>query len=191
MDEEIVQRISDFKSILSESTPLEVVQTCVYSGSAYALSDSALLSLRRKTAAHFEIHLTDVYLVGSAKLGFSIKPTATFRPFSEDSDLDLAVVSSAVFDQVWLSVARYIESNPFWGDIEEFARYLRQGWIRPDKLPISTYFPFRDDWWRFFGHLRKTEEFGPYPIRAGLYKSAAFLEMYQCRAVKACKDVLG
>jgi len=49
------------------------------------------------------IHPNNIAIVGSAKLGFSITPTEEkcFSPFSDKSDLDIAIVSSEIFRSSW------------------------------------------------------------------------------------------
>ncbi|MER5112094.1 hypothetical protein [Serratia marcescens] len=49
------------------------------------------------------VHINNIAIVGSAKLGFSITPTEEkmFREFSETSDIDIVVVSSELFRSSW------------------------------------------------------------------------------------------
>ncbi|CAD5578883.1 hypothetical protein IOR21_000867 [Escherichia coli] len=49
------------------------------------------------------VHINNVAIVGSAKLGFSITPTEdkAFREFNEDSDIDIVVVSPELFRKSW------------------------------------------------------------------------------------------
>ncbi|HGL5836884.1 TPA: hypothetical protein ACKP06_000747 [Serratia marcescens] len=50
-----------------------------------------------------DVHINNIAIVGSAKLGFSITPTdeKMFRRFSEDSDIDIVVVSREIFRNSW------------------------------------------------------------------------------------------
>ncbi|HHA2301736.1 TPA: hypothetical protein ACOEAQ_004656 [Enterobacter asburiae] len=52
-----------------------------------------------------EIHINNIAIVGSAKLGFSITPTLekAFKGFNDESDLDLVVVSSDLFRKCWMA----------------------------------------------------------------------------------------
>jgi plasmid maintenance system killer protein len=51
------------------------------------------------------IHINNIAIVGSAKLGFSITPRKekAFSAFSEESDIDIVVVSSEIFRSSWLA----------------------------------------------------------------------------------------
>ena len=43
----------------------------------------------------------DVRLVGSARFGLSMNPSKGVRPFNDESDLDVVIVSSDLFNKVW------------------------------------------------------------------------------------------
>lgn len=51
------------------------------------------------------IHINNIAIVGSAKLGFSITPRKekAFSVFSDESDIDIVVVSSDIFKSSWLA----------------------------------------------------------------------------------------
>lgn len=59
----------------------------------------------------------DIFLVGSAKFGVSLKPTkeALFRPFNENSDLDVAIISEELFDDLHAGLlAAYYHAGLTW-----------------------------------------------------------------------------
>ena len=58
---------------------------------------------RDVVAEHVGIQREQVSLVGSTIFGFSMSPNGekTFSAFHEDSDLDLVIVSDALFQSVW------------------------------------------------------------------------------------------
>ena len=110
------------------------------------------------------IHMNDIYIVGSAKTGFSMKPKCRGRGFDGDylkskkiknkSDIDVAVVSSSLFEYVqeniydWsVAFTRDWNSNKYYSDGMEkfnvslkykFLEYLGKGWYRPDLAPSTT-----------------------------------------------------
>ncbi len=168
--------ISAFKEDLDRRSDGQMVQRHVLAGSAYAIDDGTLFDLKQETATQFRVNPSEIFLVGSAKLGFTIKPQHSFRHFGDTSDLDLALVSGALFDEVWFKVAEYAESGGYFPTRSQFSEHLLHGWIRPDKLPPGGEFPYREEWWAFFNKLQASKRFGPYKIRMGLYKSFEFLE---------------
>ena len=128
-------------------------------------------------------------MVGSGKMGFSIKPERRYQPFSDASDIDIVIVSPTLFELVWKTVFEYWRSKPYWPEEARFKQYFFQGWIRPDKLPPARTFSFCKDWWEFFRHLTNSGDFGDYKIAAGLYQSWFFLESYQSISIEKCREI--
>ena len=108
-DTEIVTRISEFKNDLASLHSQSIVRKHVASGGCYISDRNEYYALREAVAAHFSIHPNDVMVVGSGKLGFSISRTKHYRPFAATSDIDVAVVSSSLFDVVWAEVFDYLQ----------------------------------------------------------------------------------
>lgn len=76
----------------------------------FAKSPMKYLIFREQVADRFEIGYQDVCIVGSAKLGFSPSPNKFGRPFAETSDVDVVIISSALFDQGTHELFRYIHN---------------------------------------------------------------------------------
>lgn len=178
--------LDEFKADLKTLSAIQVVRKHVFNGGCHALSDDQHFLLKERVSDHFNIEFNNVFLVGSGKLGFSIKAEKRFHSFGDDSDIDIAVVSSELFTKVWEEAYVYKKSGAYWPKSSEFFRYLSDGWIRPDKLPSSNYFEFSKTWWGFFNDITSSKKFGPYRIRAGLYHSLFFLQEYQMICVNQC-----
>tara|TARA_R110002074_G_scaffold396334_1_gene585636 strand:+ start:1943 stop:2461 length:519 start_codon:yes stop_codon:yes gene_type:complete len=58
---------------------------------------------RDTISAKLGLSAEDVALVGSSKYGFSLnpKPTKTYQPFHEESDLDVVIVGEDLFERTW------------------------------------------------------------------------------------------
>ncbi len=175
-----------FKKDLGRISIGEIVQKHITSGSCYVLEEGKYFDLKNQVATHFKIHPTEVIMVGSGKLGFSIVHEKRYRPFGDTSDLDLAIISPDLFDTIWRLVYEYRNQGGYWDGERVFKDYLFRGWIRPDKLPPSDLFEIGKNWWDFFRNLTKTNAFGPYKISAGLYRSWYFLESYQSICTNGC-----
>src|SRR5215210_5245198 len=59
------------------------------------------LSLKAKLGSLLDIDPHDLLMVGSAAVGISLSPTKNLRPFDDESDIDIAVVSQRHFDIAW------------------------------------------------------------------------------------------
>jgi hypothetical protein len=178
--------IKAFRADLLRRDVGAVVQRYITSGDCVTLSGSSYFDLRVQVARQFDLHVSEVLIVGSAKLGFSIAPDKRYRPFGETSDIDVAICSGALFDAFWKDVFDYWSRGENWAGLADFRKYLFRGWMRPDKLPPESSFLRSREWWEFFRRLTSVGAFGPYKIAGALYKSWHFLESYQQGCVRAC-----
>lgn len=177
--------IADFKAFLADHTADQVYDRCILTGSCSAISDDATHTVRDNIAQRFGVEFANVVIVGSANLGFSIKPKKRYVSFGEESDVDVALVCSNLFERVWKEVFLFEKSGAFWPSRHEFRRYLSKGWIRPDKLPSSPVFGFSNEWWDFFRTIKVSGV--PFKISGGIYHSHFFLREYQKICIEQCK----
>ncbi|HMO41652.1 MAG TPA: hypothetical protein PKE17_19725 [Saprospiraceae bacterium] len=160
------------------------------SGSAFALSEEKHHDLKQAVSAEFDVEYTSVFLVGSAKLGFSIKPSRRFMPFADTSDIDIVIISRDLFEKVWQEVYSFKSNGGYWPKMTSFMDYHFEGWIRPDLLPLEPSFVFSRRWWDFFENISGGGHYGPYKIYGGLYYSRYFLEHYQSKCFEQCRAEL-
>jgi hypothetical protein len=91
-DFDINNRIEKFKAILRSHEHEEViVQKHIVHGTPYVFrnDEDKYFDLKREIATHFSTHYTNIHMVGSAKLGFSIAPQKLWQPFTIESDIEL------------------------------------------------------------------------------------------------------
>jgi len=177
-----------FDADIPDLNDTQMVRKHILSGSPYILQDGVYFALREQIAVRFAIHPNEVLMVGSGKLGFSIKPIRRWKPFGDTSDIDLAIISSSLFDLYWKSVHKYVADGGWWGKCKPFLRSLLHGWIRQDLLPPAHAFTMAKDWWEFFNAISSSHEYGNIKIAAGIYRDFDFLENYQTRCIKMCRQ---
>jgi hypothetical protein len=180
--------LDDFKADLVLLNSDQLIRKYILNGHCHVLTDNEHFRLKDKITSHFSVQFTDVAIVGSAKLGFSIKSNKRYQAFGESSDIDIAIVSTDLFNQIWKEAYLYKKDGAYWPKSKDFFEYLADGWIRPDKLPVSKYFTFTAKWWDFFNELTASKAFGSYKIRGGLYHSQFFFEEYQKINFEQCKE---
>ena len=73
--------IDQFKNDVMILGDSELINKYYLSGSAFALDDNKHYKLRQSIADYFKVDYPQVFIVGSAKLGFSIKPKRRFKPY--------------------------------------------------------------------------------------------------------------
>jgi vacuolar-type H+-ATPase subunit F/Vma7 len=158
--------------------------------------EDAFYDFRKRIAQKFDISFHEVYITGSAKLGFSpFKRTS----FDYDSDIDVAIVSEHLFDEIMERVRQYqmsLRSSRRSVSSRElemyhaFLEYAAIGWIRPDKLPISFQVAeLKTDWFDFFSSLSYGKsEVGNYKVSAGVFCSYRHLEIYSLSSIQQAKS---
>lgn len=191
LDSNIInERIMEFKEDVKNRDSLHIISKYFYNDyvpAAISLEDYH--NLRWEIKNHFNLEsIFEVFLVGSGRLGFSIKPTAQYRPFGENSDLDIVIVSKKLFLQYWKVARDSGIGLKEWKDKLAFEDYFFNGWMRPDKLQNGGQQLDVKEWWEFFGQLSRSRKYGDFSINGGLYYSLDFLEHYQIDAINRLKE---
>jgi hypothetical protein len=147
--------------------------------------------LRNKIARKFDIHPNDVIVVGSSRLGFSLKKEKRFDHLATPKDVDIAIVSEQLFGYFWDMVFDVVRFNPSWPRQRkknmEFLSSLFSGWITPHRLPSLASFQLARDWAIFFNELTQSRVCGIRGVSARLYRDWSRLEAYQEIMVNECK----
>lgn len=153
---------------------------------------------RKRIANNFNISFNEVFITGSAKLGFS---PLKEKQFDYESDIDVAIVSNCLYEEILESIRCYqMELRKARRSIttkeidmyHSFLEYVAIGWIRPDKLPI--FFQIQDmknNWFNFFKSISYNKsEVGNYKVSAGVFKSYLCFEHYTISGIKDLKKSL-
>jgi len=157
----------------------------------FAGREDEYFEFRTRIAQHFGINYQNVFIVGSAKLGFNY---FSGKAFSYESDIDVVLVDERLFERYYENICDYqyqLDKNYRAIDSRElnlyrsFLQYLVKGWMRPDKLPLSFEISIlKDEWFGFFQSISfGKSEVGNYKINAGLFKNTAYLEKYYLNGV--------
>ena len=83
--------LEEFKNDLSALTSLQIFRKYILNGECYLLNNDLHFHIREDVCEQFSVEFNDVVMVGSGKLGFSLKPSKRFASFSDDSDIDIAI----------------------------------------------------------------------------------------------------
>lgn len=188
----------EFKNILKQADdPVKLtdfVQKHLFHGIPFVFKDreNEYYEFRKKIADKFGVGFHEVFIVGSAKLGFSYYKDSEFN---YDSDIDVVIVNEKLFETFYFKITEYqyqLDRLYKIVDLEElktyghFLRYLVKGWMRPDKLPTSFQVNLlKAEWFDFFESLSYGKsEVGNYKVAAGLFKNYDYLAKYYTRSVE-------
>jgi len=194
--------LDEFQRDLVCSSAADVYDKYIASERCFGLDAVDQQVLRERIADHFKVHSSSVVIVGSAKLGFTLKQSKPesarprFSPFAIDSDVDVAIVSDVVFDGIWKDCldfwhhSGYEKGGGLWRSGGRFRNYFFRGWMRPDLLPSEGNYTYRNSWFDFFQELTSDRAAGDFKITAGLYRETHFLRTYQTILIEECTQEL-
>ncbi|MHC5914831.1 MAG: hypothetical protein ACYTXE_28435 [Nostoc sp.] len=188
----IAQMIEIFRKALHDQslTEQKIVQKYIIHGTPYIFKDneSKYFDLKHEIATHFKEHFESVHMVGSGKLGFSIAPKKLWRPFCDESDIDIAIISRTIFERFWIDLydfnigltSRNQEEEKYY---RKFLQYLFKGWLRPDLFPFK--YSGKYEWMDFFKSISYKDG---YPkIACAVYYSNDFFEKYHILNIKSLR----
>lgn len=193
--------VDDVKAALLSSDIEEFVDTYVLGGESSNFDVERVRHVAAKLAERYRVTKAsvDIRVVGSAKIGFGLREKTTksgdvlprFRPFRPESDIDLAIVSSSLFERLWDELSAHANAQPGmpW-DSKKLGDYMVCGWLRPDHFPRGVRLRRCDDWWDLFRELSSDSRFGRRAIRGALYYSLEHLRRYQIRGLAECRSFL-
>lgn len=202
----MTQIAADLRFDLISEMPIEqVFQKHLIDGSSHYFKDELKQAnleyeLRHNLSNSLQISINDIVIVGSAKLGFSVK-SSDFTIFDgkfkqtgnphHRSDIDVAIVNKRLFDLIaeqifrmsrhfdrawiyenWrLNLFHKTPTNLF----QKYTYYLARGWLRPDLLPTpylaqAGWAKACDEWYRRLGKRR---------VSVGFYSEWFYLKHYQ------------
>ncbi len=188
-----LRRVTEFQDDLRRMEPIKVIRKHITTGGSAVLTEGVYYELRNEVADHFGLHPSEVVLVGSCRMGFSLKPYKRYEPFGASSDVDLAIISREKFDEYWDLVFRYWRSNRVWSRTKYYRAFLRdlfKGWIWPRWLPPPREFREALAWAEFEDRLGRERFRRLRSVGARLYRSWERLEAYQAIHVLDCKRTL-
>ncbi len=158
----------------------------------------------KKDVSHvLELHVNDIYIVGSGKTGFSMKPKCYGRIYDSEynkthlrknkSDIDIAIISPSFFDVIqetvydWTDGYRknwdrniYYNSGKDTFGVElkyKFLEYMGKGWYRPDLAPKDFYIETKKG--ALKNEIEKWRSKLDRKVSFAIYKNWHFFKKYQ------------
>lgn len=137
---------------------------------------------------YFDVPITSVQVVGSAKLGLNLLSKIDFD--KNRSDLDIAIIDSHLFrkytEMIFQETDGYNDRSKFSlengkSKFKSYESYISKGIFRPDFLPSGK---TRINWNIFFNNLTEKNRDLFKSISGGIYFSQIFFEEKQCKTLK-------
>lgn len=192
--------LEEFKHHCMVQKPDILVQRYLIENETYffnEIQNGEEFEFKKDISLLLDVHLRDITIVGSGKLGFSLKPEKDspglylFKEFdhayklseiNEKSDLDIAIISSQLFDKELKNLyihTNYYDSSHNWSEKKSLAHYTLKGRLATRFLPLS--FPLTKE-------IKSAQE--KYQMAYGrkinleIYKSWHFFETYHEQNIK-------
>lgn len=191
----------EFKQLLLTKTVDSILSEVLLSDDAMHVTLEQRMLIKQNLSDRFNVSVETINLiiVGSAKLGFSIsekksKSDNTIQPryrlFSPESDVDLAVICTPIFEIIWNELSKYSFNVPYfpWSS-KKLGDYFVCGWMRPDYFPTQVRLRRCDDWWDTFRNLSSRRVLGQRRIRGGLFYNLEQLKLYQRKSLLECISI--
>ncbi|NTW88669.1 MAG: hypothetical protein HGB26_06005 [Desulfobulbaceae bacterium] len=156
---------------------------------------SLYVTWKRELAKRVDVDPACVMLVGTAATGVSLNPIKGFKHFDEQSDVDVAVISSYHFNEAWrflrLNGARRLTVDPrtknAWD--EHVKKYIYWGTIATDRL--LGILPFGLKWLKAISELALMKPTEGRDINLRIYADFDSLRFYQTNSVRAARESIG
>lgn len=137
----------EFKKIISSSEPETIVTECLYRDYIYAIPSAADYRSYLDIIAEDYPRAVHIAIMGSANWCFSLNPEKNFRPFCEDSDIDIVIVCRDSFEKTWDELRIYHRNNYYSLNSQAREKLKRNGenvysgfitpkWISDKRSPI-------------------------------------------------------
>jgi len=190
--------LDDFKTHCLSLKPDVLVQKYLIESETFFFNEvkkGEEFEFKKEIASILDVHVRDIVVVGSAKLGFSLKPAKDapglylFREFdfafknspeNEKSDIDVAIVSSPLFDKEIKNLYDYTGyyKNPP-RERNSLAQYVLKGRLAtryfPNDFPLTQeILNVQEKYQRNYGRTVNLE----------IYKSWYFFETYHQENIK-------
>ena len=198
--------VEEFKKFILTTPLRSVVQQYIFAGIPYVFQKRSkdLQLLANHLCAAMPIKGQDVAVVGSAKVGFSLNPDNFPRLFSDNSDIDIIVISEGLFDRVWMTLLewqyprRLLNLGRFEGEWAQLRRKeIYWGWLVPtevryDGLSFPDILkPLRDisaNWFNAFQGLSLYPEFAARTISGRLYRTWEHALRYHMEGLRLIRE---
>jgi hypothetical protein len=198
---------AEFRELVQHRTDVELLGPCLHdevTPYVFEPHPAAWDLFRDELAAGLGVARADIRVVGSGRLGFSMKPGYALRAFRDTSDIDVVVVNPEAFDRLWLALLAAAYPRPpntdvVGGWLRKRKNEVYTGWLSPlnIRLDLSIFGakarPVLAVKARWFDTLKKASRHPPRrheDITGRLYRSWEHAEMYHLHSLAALRKSL-
>ena len=119
--------LEDFKRKIVEKDLYEIVNYYLYTKKIHAISEEHKYQEYTNNILSDYSKADHIAIMGSANWCYSLNPRKDFRAFNKISDIDVAIISSKYFHEIWEEIRKYHRKNYYLMNEESKQRIKRNG----------------------------------------------------------------
>lgn len=149
---------------------------------------------KEKLGNLIKVDSKSIAFTGSSAVGISLNPSKNFKSFTEESDIDIAIISNYYFDISWHYLRNIGPKRHRLKPAEKLSikdhreRLIYWGTIATDK--IIQILPFGKTWLNAINEMQKIKPTLNREINFRIYKDFESLREYQSNCIGKLKDKL-
>jgi len=197
----------EFRQLIAQKTDSDLLGICLRDATTPFVFDPkppTWEQFRSELASLLGIESADITVVGSARLGFSLKPNNNLKSFTDKSDIDVVVVDAGLFDRLWydLLLAAYPRppvTSQVGGWLRDRQKELYTGWLSPLEVKLdrtifgsraTSVLDFRTHWFNSFKKASRHPPRRYEDITGRLYRTWEHAELYHLNSIAALRRTL-
>ncbi|MDP8982268.1 MAG: hypothetical protein M3O35_16945 [Acidobacteriota bacterium] len=198
---------AEFRDLVRRQTDEELLGPCLHDDQppyVFQPREDRWDAFRDELASGLGVLRADIRVVGSGRFGFSLKPGYNLKSFADTSDIDVVVINTGLFDQLWgaLLEAAYPRppiTNHLGGWLGKRRNEVYTGWLTPLEIKLDPKIvgvrakPVVDFNFQWFKTLKEASR---HPLRrheditSRLYRTWFHAELYHLNSLAALRRSL-
>jgi hypothetical protein len=197
----------EFRDLVGQQTDVQLLGLCLNDDvTPYVFEPvpATWKTFRDDLALKLGVAGGDIRIVGSGRLGFSLKPWRNLTNYKDTSDIDVVVVNAVAFDELWLSLLHAVYPRPPFTQhagswLRKWRNEIYTGWITPPKIRIDVSIfgarakPVLELRTRWFNALQQASRHPPRrheEIEGRLYRTWRHAELYHLNSLAQLRKSL-
>jgi hypothetical protein len=126
----------EFRNLIQQQSALQMLDPCLRDDQTpyvFKPKPAAWNMFRDELVSRLNVKYSDIRIVGSARLGFSMTPGRNLKEFRDTSDIDVIIVNSDLFDELWLALLE--AAYPRGWTVHPLSQ---EGWLKERKDELYT-----------------------------------------------------
>jgi hypothetical protein len=197
----------DFRKLTEEQADGQLLGPCFHDDLipfVFETEPATWDAFRTEIIMQLKVAETDIRIIGSARLGFSLKPYANLKMFNTKSDIDVVIVNADLFDWLWYALLEVAYPTPwlkehYGGWLASRKNELYKGWLTPLEIKLDAKIfgkkakPILEFNSRWFNALKQASRHPPRRhenVNGRLYRSWKHADIYHLNSLAELRKSL-